>query len=279
MGQARYEIYQATSPSGKSYIGLTRMGLCKRWSAHVKRATATSRRHPLLDSIRKHTAGAFSLEVLDVVYGKPNAQTSEREWIARLRPALNLSPGGEADGEVGSTIFWDEMHADPEAKKVYLALLATGCRKRHETRPDLIAAMAAKALLWRAQNPREAYLATMRGRRMSAKARGVTPRDPRFAKDGRLWIPSKKVRAARRSFKIRKSMRAQWAERDQSARTTSISASVKKKWAQVEGRDARLAQLAEARKNIVHSDEVKERRREGIRRYWAAKRAEKLLTT
>lgn len=257
------------------------MGHRKRWCAHVKRAMSTERRHPLLDSIRKYGGDAFTLSVLSTHPDKHSAQEAEVFWIHTLSPALNLSPGGEADGETGSTLFWAEMATNPEKRAEYLKSLSAGCVARHQSRPELNAALALRALEWRAENPREAYYQSYRAIRTARKAQGHRRRDPRFAKCGRLWIPSPRVGAARKSYKGKKSLRNQWASRDQTQRKKSIAVAATARWAglsEVE-REAHLAKLAAARKNVVHSEEVKERRREGIRRYWAEKRVEKQLST
>lgn len=257
------------------------MGVQKRWAAHVSRARKTDKRHPLLDSIRKYGGETFRLSVVSQQPDKASAQAAEQFYIDFLQPALNLSAGGEADGETGAQIFWASVRSDPEKMQEYISALSRGCKERHRLRPDLGAALMRAGAVWRERNKAAAYKLAYRGIRLARKANGHSLRDPRFTKCGRLWIPSKKVSAARKSYKGRRSLRAQWAEQDQTQRKASISAAQARLWAEQtpEKRAKSLAQLAEARKRIIHSEEVKERRREGIRRYWAAKRAEKQPTT
>lgn len=276
-----YHIYCATSPSGKRYIGLTSMGVQKRWSAHVRRAETTQNRHPLLDSIRKHGAAAFTLTVLSVERGKTSAQAAEFMWIALLTPELNVSPGGEADGETGAAVFWTSLALDPEKRKVYLETLSQGCKVRSQRSPGLIAALAVKALEWRAKNPRQAWVQSYRAIRCARRAQGHTTKDPRFGKDGRLKIRSARLEALKKSQRSSQTLKAQWASLDQSQRRKSISEAHQSRWAQMDSRtrEKHLDQLAAARASIRHTEEVKERRREGIRRYWAEVRARKQLLT
>lgn len=82
---------------GKSvYIGVTYVedrspvkSLRRRWQKHVRRALTEGRDWALCKAIRKHGPDAFTVQILEVVRGKPAAHVRERELIRSLRPRLN----------------------------------------------------------------------------------------------------------------------------------------------------------------------------------------------
>jgi len=177
-GKPMYEIYRLTSPSGKSYIGLTNMGSADRWRKHILRAFNEKRNHPLYNAIRKYGEDSFVVEVIDFALDKPMAQQLERYYIAAHDPEklYNLSPGGEADGETGGRIFWERMNADPEAKAAY-------CQKLSDTQkargPEAHAHLGPAGAVWRAAHPREAYYASFRAVRMSPTYKMTKKEDER----------------------------------------------------------------------------------------------------
>lgn len=285
-----YLIYRLTSPSGRSYIGLTKMGLKERWRTHCTKARTQDKRHPLLDAIRKHGPEAFQTEVLESGLSKDEAKAAEVRWIRDLSPEMNLSPGGE-DGQFASEFFWRELRNSPAAFEEYVAKLSTTRKRQMEESPEWREAIAAGGRAWREGNPREAYRLAMRNLRAAMRAvrsaHGLSqPRDPRFEKSGgRLFIDSARVRKARGNYRKRVALRKQWEQRDQSARKAAVSDGMKAHWSRMSSEQrqkalaltekARAAAKAKFAADPEHWEAVKERRREGIRRYWAAKRAEK----
>lgn len=155
-GKPAYEIYRLTSPSGKSYIGLTNMGTSERWKKHILRAFNENRNHPLYNAIRKYGADSFLVETIDYALSKKHAQQLEIEHIAKHPQHIlyNISPGGEADGETGSAIFWKRMEENPEEKEAYIQKLSDTQKSRG---PEAHAHLSPAAQVWREEHPKEAY--------------------------------------------------------------------------------------------------------------------------
>lgn len=90
-------IYKITNTiTGKSYIGQTIMPLLRRWRVHK----SAKRNTPLCNSIRKHGADKFTLEVLCAVLSKEYLDEMEIHFIKyynTLAPnGYNLLAGGNA---------------------------------------------------------------------------------------------------------------------------------------------------------------------------------------
>lgn len=270
-----YLIYALQAPNGREYVGLTSQPLKTRWANHRRVARNRTAPHPLYDTIRKYGPDSFCILELDRAVGFAAAQAAERHWIATRQAALNVTSGGEAGNREGMELFWVNMKSDPAALSAYKKRLSAACKARG-THPSL----AARAQEWRGENSRIAWYASYRAIRLARSAQRDTQwgRDPRFCKwTGRLWLPKGAARKARKSYASRKTAREQWATRDQTLRLEAMAKGQARKWVSLSEteRAARLAQLAAARAAQTHSEEVKERRREGIRRYWAKVRAEK----
>lgn len=78
------------------YIGVTYVedrspvkSLRRRWQKHVRRALTEGRDWTLCKAIRKYGPDAFTVQVIEVVRGKPAAHERERELIRTLKPKLN----------------------------------------------------------------------------------------------------------------------------------------------------------------------------------------------
>src|SRR4051812_24608621 len=99
MSSARINaVYRLTSPSGKSYIGITGQEVQERWRQHVVKAIRGFHlRHPLYCAIRKYGADSFIVEELQNRLTRAEALSLEVTLIAAERPRYNLSPGGEHD--------------------------------------------------------------------------------------------------------------------------------------------------------------------------------------
>jgi hypothetical protein len=79
-----------------AYIGVTVVSngsvsksMRRRWLKHVQRALTEDRSWKLCEAIRKFGADAFEVEVLEVVRGKSQAHTVERDLIRKIKPKLN----------------------------------------------------------------------------------------------------------------------------------------------------------------------------------------------
>lgn len=212
--QKSYLIYKATSPSGRSYIGLTGQKLALRWSAHVTRARRSGKgnRHPLIAAILKYGADAFDLAVLEDGLSREEAMVAEQRWIAelgtRVPTGYNISEGGEADVAAGQAAF-KELLKDPEWRATYLEKLRVACGDRRMP-PNAWAA----AIEWRKANPQTAWKMAYRASRIALQTNGrATPTDPRFGAWGRLWSDSRKVAAARRAYFARGIVADVWSRR------------------------------------------------------------------
>jgi len=95
----KWLIYKHTSTiSGKSYIGLTSLGLCRRWQMHCSRARNKSLLH-FHNAIRKYGELAWRSEVLhDNILTLDNAAKLEVFYINKFNTfqnGYNLTIGGE----------------------------------------------------------------------------------------------------------------------------------------------------------------------------------------
>ena len=92
----KHAVYMLTNTAtGDFYLGITVCGsavkkaLKVRWQKHVRRALTEDKSWNLCESIRKHGADAFVVDLVEVVRGRKPAHARERELIAELAPALN----------------------------------------------------------------------------------------------------------------------------------------------------------------------------------------------
>lgn len=92
-------IYRITNTlTGDFYIGKTITSVNKRWTRHKHDAMKKNSHHHFHRAIRKYGVESFLVEVLET---SPASTISEREihWIAELKPAYNMTMGG--DGLLG----------------------------------------------------------------------------------------------------------------------------------------------------------------------------------
>lgn len=88
-------IYQLTSPSGDTYIGVTyregtvKKSLGRRWAKHCYRAFSENKNWNLCVAIRHWGADSFKVECLELIRGKKPAHTRERELVRERKPTLN----------------------------------------------------------------------------------------------------------------------------------------------------------------------------------------------
>ena len=94
-------IYQLTAPNGDRYLGVTfarnrawKRSTKIRWEAHVRNAFDYDRMNLLSIAIREHGTEGFTREVLEIVRGKQNAHSRERELIQLVQPELNMEGMG-----------------------------------------------------------------------------------------------------------------------------------------------------------------------------------------
>ncbi len=82
------------APTGAWYIGITKRAVAKRMSDHRASARRGSDAH-LHRAMRKYGFGAFAVEILEDCTDFEVAKASEQRWIALMRPALNMTAGGD----------------------------------------------------------------------------------------------------------------------------------------------------------------------------------------
>jgi hypothetical protein len=90
-------VYMLSSPSGQSYVGITYVrgralqgSLNQRWLAHNRNAFDYNKDTLLAKCLREEGAAKFTKTVVEVVRGKANAHSRERELIGQLKPTLNM---------------------------------------------------------------------------------------------------------------------------------------------------------------------------------------------
>lgn len=127
-------VYVIVGPTGKQYVGVSK-NVAARWQSHVRRSRDVTRRHPLLDAIRKHGRGAFRVETLAVFDTLNEALAREVYEIAQRRlndrtKGYNVSRGGEYDCLDGPKKFWTEIKSNPVKYEAYLENCRKAGRKR-----------------------------------------------------------------------------------------------------------------------------------------------------
>jgi group I intron endonuclease len=129
-------IYCHTSPSGKSYVGVTVQGVTRRWLQHVRDAKRGGVA-PLHNAIRKYGAKAFTHGVLDRLSTDAGAKHAERLWIAELGTfgsGYNATAGG--DGSFGVR--------PPAATRLKMSVAQRGVHAANPSRRDRLAAYASR---------------------------------------------------------------------------------------------------------------------------------------
>lgn len=96
-------VYLITNTAtGKRYVGVTRRGLKRRWSEHL-RAARTGINTALYSAIRKYSEAVFTIEQLASVVNKDDVAVVERALIEQQKTkapfGYNLTDGG--DGVIG----------------------------------------------------------------------------------------------------------------------------------------------------------------------------------
>lgn len=268
-----YSIYKLTSPSGKYYIGQTKMLVSARWQKHRRRAETEARNHPLYNALRKYGSESFTVETVDTAETKSEAYRKERYHIAQIPEGLsyNLSPGGEMDGEAGAKIFWDSMsdRDSPEYKTYHAKLKAHG-EKQY---PHIAEAMHAGNAAWRKANPREAYKAAYRALRIANKANKETrPAAEPDCRDRKTKLMWKYNRSKATSIKVA----AEWknsSPEQLATRKKLISEGNKKFWENITDKDERAALTAAARAAIDRSIQGPAASK-GIKQFWVDLKAD-----
>lgn len=270
----RFNIYKITSPSGKSYIGMTSSPIKERWRLHVNRALKENRNHPMCNAIRKYGKDAFTVAHIASAHGVEDAAATEITCISQHEgPLYNLSPGGEYDAVYGRKVFWERLRSDPEAYAEYIVKLSAALRALTPEQRKLEVSMRATAE-WRKANPKEAYKLAMRGIRAARKATPNTGKNERERqrladqplKQRLLWKHKRKRLAS-------KSAQAEvWASRTEDEKGeifSAISSTLKARY-EKDGvfKSKNESQLKTARDSIDRSVQGP-RASAGLKKYWA----------
>lgn len=276
-----YFIYRLTSPSGKSYVGLS-VNVRARWGSHVRRSRDLTRRHPLYDAIRKHGAGTFTVETLREISDLATAKAAEVELIAYYGTAdrangYNISRGGDYDGTTGADKFWTEIRLDAEAFAAYRAKLAASAQRRAAAGMiDASHLVTANASLPASVRWRRAYRASRVAKRSPVARLLGKPGNGNGAAVKQAWEnlpPSKKKRHA---MTARDRAVAQWAGRTVEEITSvagKIAVSVKALHDDPAYRARNLAGLAKGRANMDRAVQGKAASR-GIKQFWVDLKAD-----
>lgn len=100
-------IYRITNKvNGKCYVGQTIQGLEKRWRGHCKASKHGTTY--LSNAIQKYGSESFAVELLEETTTE-HLNDRERYWIAKLKPAYNMTEGGE--GGIPSDEVRDKLRA------------------------------------------------------------------------------------------------------------------------------------------------------------------------
>ena len=253
-------LYEIISPSGKSYIGITKRKIEDRWSNHVSKALNNPNyNHPFYNAIRKYGKDSFTLKILRDNLTEEEAKKAEIEEISRRRlegfRIYNISRGGEYDGADGSRIFWDKITKDKEAYDEYRKKLSIKAKSRSK---EYYEGFFNKSEEWKRSHPKQVYKTAYRASRLALRAKG----------DFRNWFERNPPEGRIACLKSRRVQwtKKMWENRSEEQRKSvgrSISVSLKRRNAGLsrEQKEAANKQLSKARKNInvsLRSQRVRE---------------------
>lgn len=270
-----YSIYKITSPSGRYYIGLTKQPVLERWRQHKQKAVRTEYNHPFYNAIRKYGPESFTVETVDHAGSKVEAQQKERAWIANSPPdqLYNVSPGGEADGEAGSAVFWQRIKENPEELMRYIALLSETKRKNDWTDYEKLAELNAK---WRREHPKEAYKKAYHAIRCAMRAQGYQRRKTKEPLPLKMRLLKKYRHEQYVSLAHQRGARKQWAQRSEEERGAvgaKIGAKSKAAWSKISSQEERSKRTETARAAIDREKQGKAASA-GMKKFWEDLRAD-----
>lgn len=261
-----YRIYKIKSPSGKSYIGLTKQTVKERWRQHCQKAASTKKNHPFLNAIRKYGKDSFIIETICSVNSESEAICLEMSIIAIFKPEYNISPGGDYDCRAGVQALKAYLK-DAKWREGYISALKKGIEKseKHNS-PDILKDKCARAAAWRKNNPKAAYSNSRRASRIAKKKISTK-------KSGQKQKAINKLELHRRR---KTAVKKVWAKRTKTEKDVirkKISESMKKYHASLPDREKQnqANQLKQAREKIDHKIR-KTRQAQALREYWTPER-------
>lgn len=135
-----YSLYRIVNKkSDKVYIGITKVGLSRRFSQH-KYSAKSGKKSKLYDAIRAHGPDSFSIELLETFDTQQEACNSEIELIAKFDNLYNLAAGGEGGFNITNVEEWKQkLRLARKGKKPFL-----GGKHSEETKRKCAEASAAR---------------------------------------------------------------------------------------------------------------------------------------
>lgn len=101
-----YSLYRIiNNKAGRHYIGMTKVGLSRRFSQH-KYSARSGKKSKLYDAMRSYGIDSFSIELIEIFDTKQECCNREIEMIASLDNLYNLASGGEGGFNVSNTEEW-----------------------------------------------------------------------------------------------------------------------------------------------------------------------------
>jgi len=102
-------LYQITSPSGKSYIGITNFTAQERWSQHVGEALGSRSKRAISNAIRKYSSDLFDVKTLLIANDAAYLKLMEVKVIAAFKThtpnGYNMTAGGDGVVDLDSETF------------------------------------------------------------------------------------------------------------------------------------------------------------------------------
>lgn len=230
-------LYKLTSPSGKSYIGITSKTLEERWIGHLNRVRVPGAPGVLYNAIRKYGPDSFRKEVVAECDDWSLLQKMEVDAIVahgtRYPAGYNLTDGGE--GIIGAKPPWfrervaaaqKRRYADPTQREILRrnglkGTVVSAAKTRKPPKPHRTKEQKSAAIRTALSDPAmRAFLSSCsKGRRMSHEAKAKISAANKGSKKG----PASEERKAK------------------------IKAAQLKSWNDPERRAKRLAGMAAAR--------------------------------
>ena len=103
-----YQLYRiVNTKSGRSYIGMTKVGYKRRFTQHLS-AAKRGVKSPLYDAIRKYGSSAFITQLIEEVDTKQECCEKEIALIAAEQNLYNLASGGEGGFTISNVEEWKQ---------------------------------------------------------------------------------------------------------------------------------------------------------------------------
>ena len=98
-----YACYLVTNlVNGKRYVGVTGVGVQRRWNEHVWRAARKENYSRIAKAILKYGRDAFRVETIGRYAEAAEAKAAEVAFISEMKPEYNVTAGG--DGSTGHVV-------------------------------------------------------------------------------------------------------------------------------------------------------------------------------